>query len=285
MSDPERPVLELRELTKEFRVPKRGAFALGHHTNRAVDGVSLALHRGEILALVGESGSGKSTTAKMAVGLLRPDRGSVLLDGVDVAEMSRRTVRRSFRPKVQVVFQDPGASLNPRMRVGTILAGPLLLHRTVPQQEVRAEVHRLLASVDLDPVEEFAARFPHELSGGQQQRVAIARALSLRPQVVIADEPVSALDVSIRAQVLELLLRNQRELGIGLLIITHDLAVVRAIAPKVAVMYHGKIVESGDTDEIFVNPHHPYTQRLLAASPHPDPAKASLIDKAAPSAH
>ncbi|MFC0529183.1 ABC transporter ATP-binding protein [Phytohabitans kaempferiae] len=269
-------VLTLSGITKHYRVPRRGAWAFGHQPVHAADDADLTLRRGETLALVGESGSGKSTLARIALGLTRPTRGEVALGGVPLASMSRRQVRRDFRSAVQAVFQDPAGSLNPRKTLLEILRGPMLLHGKANRSTATAAVTAILEQVGLSPGTSFLHRYPHELSGGQQQRVAIARALSTEPRVVVADEPVSALDVSVRAQILELLRDLQRQRGIALLLITHDLAVVRAIAHRVAVMYLGRIVETGDPDEIFTAARHPYTRALIDATPHPVPGARPL---------
>ena len=267
------PLLEVRDLTKRFPLA-RSAGLLARHTDyvRAVDGVDLTLDAGETLGLVGESGCGKSTLGRCVLRLTEPTGGAVTFSGRDLLALPPEALRRARR-EMQIVFQDPLASLNPRMSIGAILAEPLRVHDVVPSGQVRAEVARLLDQVGLPPA--AAARFPHEFSGGQRQRVGIARALALRPTLIVADEPVSALDVSIRAQILNLFRRVQAETGVALLFIAHDLGAVRQISRRVAVMYLGKIVETAPADELYDNPRHPYTRALLAAVPSVDGARAA----------
>jgi peptide/nickel transport system ATP-binding protein/oligopeptide transport system ATP-binding protein len=249
-------------------VAKRSALGRPLSTVKAVDGVSFVLRPGETLALVGESGCGKSTVGRLVMRLIEPTEGRIVLDGTDVTDLDERGFR-PFRRKVQLIFQDPFASLNPRMTVGQILAEPLMLHDVVPASERRARVAELLEMVGLQPF--HAGRYPHEFSGGQRQRIVIARALAVEPRIVICDEPVSALDVSIRAQILNLLKELQRRLGLAYIFISHDLSVVKHIADRIAVMYLGRIVETGPADAIFADPRHPYTRALIAAAPLPDP--------------
>jgi len=237
---------------------------------RAVDGVDLTVEAGRCLALVGESGSGKSTLGLLLVGLLTPTAGRVLFRGQDLATLSPSTLRRERR-RFQMVFQDPFSSLDPRMRVGETLAEPLAAHDLLPRPERRQRVDELLALVGLAP--DAADRLPHQFSGGQRQRIAIARALSTGPEVLIADEPVSALDVSIQAQILELLADLSERLDLAVVLISHDLAVVEQVADRVAVMYLGKIVEEADRRRLFSHPQHPYTVSLLAAVPALDPKR------------
>lgn len=249
-------LLEARDLTKTFHV--------GDRTLHAVRGVSLSVKAGETLALVGESGSGKSTVARMILRLLPATSGSVEFSGRDLLRLSPREMR-DMRRRIQMVFQDPMASLNPRMSLYSLLAEPLFIHRVARGREMRARVERLLQSVGLPA--DFASRYPHELSGGQRQRVGIARALALEPQLIIADEPVSALDVSVRAQIVNLLREFQEERGLAYLFIAHDLALVKQISHRVAVMSRGRVVETAPTARLYDNPRHPYTRRLLSAIP------------------
>jgi oligopeptide/dipeptide ABC transporter ATP-binding protein len=239
---------------------------------RAVDGVSFELTAGEVLALVGESGSGKTTTGNLLMGLIRATDGRVMLDGEEVGRLSASGLRR-LRGRVQMVFQDPYESLNPRMTVRDIVAEPLRVHRvTSSRAELGERVADALTSAGMTPVDAYLSRYPFELSGGQRQRVVIAAALALRPSLLIADEPVSMLDVSIRAEILNLLSKLAREQGIGVVMITHDLSTVAAYADRIAVMYLGRIVECGPTRDVLSAPRHPYAQALLSVVPVPDPS-------------
>lgn len=261
------PILRVRNLVKHFPV-RGGLMQREVGAVRAVDDVSFDLHEGETLGLVGESGCGKTTTGRTIARLLDPTSGSIHFDGEDITTWSRRRLR-SFRRDVQVVFQDPFSSLNPRQTVHDLIADPLRVHGLYRDGGAR-RVGDLLEQVGLLP--EHASRYPHEFSGGQRQRISIARALALEPRVLILDEPVSALDVSIQAQIVSLLERLQADLGLSYLFIAHDLAVVRHISDRVAVMYLGRTVEVGECTEVFANPVHPYTQALLSAVPISDPA-------------
>ncbi len=256
------PLLELRGLRKHF--PVRDALGRRLGAVRAVDDVSLQVMPGEVLAIVGESGCGKSTLGRLALRLIEPDAGQVLFEGEDLRALSPAALR-ARRRDAQLIFQDPFASLDPRMTVQDAIAEPLRLHAILPRAGHAAEVARLLARVGLRP--EHARRWPHEFSGGQRQRIAIARALASRPRLVIGDEPVSALDVSVQAQVVNLLQDLIRDLGLTFILISHDLAVVRHIADRVAVMYLGRIVEQGPAEAVFTAPRHPYTRALLASVP------------------
>jgi oligopeptide transport system ATP-binding protein len=261
-------VLELRDVRKHFTLAK-GFFGLGEtRVVKAVDGVWLTLVRGETLALVGESGCGKSTLGRLALRLIEPTSGDVTVAGTSLMALGPDDLR-AMRRRMQFIFQDPFASLNPRMSVFDILAEPILLHRLSAGGQLEARVHELLRLVGLQPF--HAERFPHEFSGGQRQRIGVARALSTNPDLVVCDEPVSALDVSIQAQVVNLLHDLQAEFGLAYLFIAHDLAVVKHIATRVAVMYLGKIVELAPKSKLYATPRHPYTQALLAAAPRPDP--------------
>ncbi len=258
------PLLELKGLTKYF--PVTGGFIIKRQVGNvhAVDGVDIKVGEGETVGLVGESGCGKSTLGRLAARLYEPTFGKVLYRGQDISHASRRALK-PIRPEIQMIFQDPYSSLNPRQTVGTIIRGPMEINGINPHGGHEKRVRELLETVGLNP--EHYNRFPHEFSGGQRQRIGIARALALNPKLIIADEPVSALDVSIQAQVVNLLQELQRDLGIAFLFIAHDLAVVRHFSQRVAVMYLGKVVEVGDRESIYERPRHPYTHALLSAVP------------------
>lgn len=263
------PILEWRNVTRDYRAAGRSGRGKKLH---AVRGVTLNVHEGESVALVGESGCGKSTLARMAVRLEEPDSGDVLIDGRSLSDLSRRE-RREQTTQIQLIPQDAAAALDPRVTIAASVAEPLVIHRRGTAGERESRVLSLLEEVGLDP--SLADRYPHQLSGGQRQRVVIARALALEPRMLIADEPVSALDVSVRAQVLNLLRDIQRQRSLALLVISHDLAVVRTITERINVMYLGRIVESGNTREVIDHPTHPYTAALIAAFPDPNPATRS----------
>jgi len=260
------PVLEVRGLRKYFEVARSRGGGRVH----AVDDVDLTIYPGEVVGLVGESGSGKSTVGKCIVRLLEPTDGTVRLHGRDVTHLQERQLR-SLRRQVHMVFQDPYSSLNPRMQVGDIVSEPLRMHRLTRGQEAERRVRAMLEKVGLSA--EMSSRYPHELSGGQRQRVGLARSLVLEPSLLIADEPVSALDVSVQAAIINLLLDLQRDMGFSCLFIAHDLATVEFLCNRVAVMYLGRIVEEATREELFRHPRHPYTQSLLSAVPLPDPPR------------
>ena len=259
--------LEVRDLKKHFAVRKRFLGRAGGQVY-AVDGVSLSIREGETLGLVGESGCGKSTVGRTILRLIEPTAGSIMVDGTDITHLSKAALR-PYRRQMQIIFQDPFSSLDPRMSAGAIVGEPLKVHAVGNARERRARVAALFERVGLRPTQMDS--YPHQFSGGQRQRIGIARALALNPKLIIADEPVSALDVSIQAQVINLLVDLQRELGLGYLFISHNLAVVEHISHRIAVMYLGRIVEYADKATLFTSPRHPYTEALLSAVPVPDP--------------
>lgn len=262
------PLIDVRDLSKYFPI-RAGLFSRHVADVKAVDGVSFTIEAGETLGLVGESGSGKTTIGRMLLRLLPPSGGQMFFDGTEITSLRGESLRK-LRRRMQIIFQDPFASLNPRMTVGDIIGEPLRIHGIARGKAAQARVQELLALVGLRPYS--ANRYPHEFSGGQRQRVGIARALAVDPTFIVCDEPVSALDVSIQAQVINLLEDLQKQLGLTYLFIAHDLSVVRHISTRVAVMYVGKIVEMGSRDDLYAHPLHPYTQALLSAIPIPDPA-------------
>jgi oligopeptide transport system ATP-binding protein len=269
MASTAEPILEVSGLVKHYPLTRGVLFRKQVGAVRAVDGVDLTLGRGETLGIVGESGCGKSTVAKMLVHLERPTAGRIRYRGEDITRLSGKALK-AVRRNIQMVFQDPYTSLNPRMTVGDIVGEPYEIHPEVaPKGDRRRKVQDLLDVVGLNP--EHVNRYPHQFSGGQRQRIGIARGLALRPEVIVADEPVSALDVSIQAQVINLLDRLQSEFELSYLFIAHDLSIVRHISDRVGVMYLGRIVETGSDTEIYDHPTHPYTQALLSAVPVPDP--------------
>ncbi|KXZ40371.1 oligopeptide transport system ATP-binding protein [Alkalithermobacter thermoalcaliphilus JW-YL-7 = DSM 7308] len=266
-------LLEVKNLKKYFPV-KKGLFKNSVQYVKAVDDVSFYIRKGETLGLVGESGCGKSTTGRTIIRLYDPTEGQIIFDGHDIAKLNQNQLKE-FRKKVQMIFQDPYASLNSRMTVGDIIGEALDIHKIATGKERLEIIHDLLQRVGLQP--DHATRYPHEFSGGQRQRIGIARALAVQPQFIIADEPISALDVSIQAQVVNMLEDLQKDLNLTYLFIAHDLSMVKHISDRIGVMYLGKLVEITDSDELYKNPIHPYTKALLSAIPIPDPniAKAS----------
>ncbi len=273
-------LLAVSHLSKRFAVRRNILDTLrgrGARRLHAVEDVSLTVAKGETLGIVGESGCGKSTLARCLVRLYQPDGGEIRYEGKDVLGL-RGTARQAYNRQVQMVFQDPFGSLNPRMTVGACLAEALSVHAVVPKSDIEARVRELLDLVQLPA--DAAARRPHEFSGGQRQRIGIARALAVEPSLIIADEPVSALDVSVQAQIVNLLIESQRRLGLTIVFITHDLRLVRHLTHRVAVMYLGRIVEIGPTEELFAAPRHPYTRALLAAAPRLIPGRPARADAA-----
>jgi peptide/nickel transport system ATP-binding protein len=273
------PFLEVNSLRKFFPVQRSliaQVFArTAAETVHAVDGVTFNVERGDVFGLVGESGSGKTTTGRVTAGLITPTEGHVTFDRVEIFSMGKSELRK-LRKRIQLVYQDPLSSLNPKMTIGDAVSEPLRYLSDEPALKRRDHVLELLERVGLSPADSFYFRYPHQLSGGQRQRVVIARALSIGPEYLVADEPVAMVDVSVRAQIMDVLLTMQRELNLTILLITHDLAVAKYMCNKIAVMYLGKIMEYARTEDLFRNPLHPYTQALLAAVPIPDPKKRSV---------
>jgi oligopeptide/dipeptide ABC transporter ATP-binding protein len=258
------PLLRVENLVKYFPVKSSGIMRRVVGQVQAVDGISFTVDTGRSIGIVGESGCGKTTTGRLITRLEEPTSGSMMFEDTDIAKLGSGELKH-YRREIQMIFQDPYSSLNPRHTVGTIVGTPLRVHKVVPEKQVLSRVQELLEVVGLNP--EHYNRYPSEFSGGQRQRIGVARALSLQPKLIVADEPVSALDVSIQAQVVNLLQDLQKEFGIAFVFIAHDLAIVRHFCPEIAVMYLGKIVEKGDRDTIYLRPHHPYTQALLSAVP------------------
>ncbi|NUO89276.1 MAG: dipeptide ABC transporter ATP-binding protein [Dermatophilaceae bacterium] len=269
-------ILEVTDLKKHFPMHTSGIIRRAADPVKAVDGISFSVRKGETLGLVGESGCGKSTAGRTLLQLLQPTSGSIRYKGKDVTNADPKELRK-LRNEMQMVFQDPYGSLNPRQTVGTIIAAPFHIQGIKPEGGIKAEVQRLMERVGLNP--EHYNRFPHEFSGGQRQRIGIARAVALRPKVIVCDEPVSALDVSIQAQVVNLLEDLQDEFELTYVFVAHDLAVIRHISDRVAVMYLGKIMELATRDELYENPLHPYTQALLSAVPIPDPRRENKRER------
>lgn len=261
-------LLSVRNLVKHFPITRGIIFQKQIGAVHAVDDISFDIHQGETLGLVGESGCGKSTTGRTILQLYRPTSGQVLFDGIDLVALKGNELRK-MRRRMQMIFQDPYASLNPRMTVGEIIGEPLLIHGVAKGKAIQERVEQLLELVGLNPA--FSNRYPHEFSGGQRQRIGVARALALQPDLIVCDEPISALDVSIQAQVVNLLEDLQHQFGLTYLFIAHDLSMVRHISDRIAVMYLGVLVELADRNELYNHPLHPYTQALLSAVPIPDP--------------
>ena len=272
------PFVEVNSLRKFFPVQRSLIAQVFARTAaeavHAVDGITFNVERGDVFGLVGESGSGKTTAGRITAGLITPTEGHVTFDGIEIFSM-RKSELRKLRKRIQLVYQDPLSSLNPRMTIGDAVREPLRYLSDEPASKSREHVSNLLERVGLSPADSFYFRYPHQLSGGQRQRVVIARALSIGPEYLVADEPVAMVDVSVRAQIMDLLLTMQRELNLTILLITHDLAVAKYMCNKIAVMYLGKIMEYARTEDLFRNPLHPYTQALLAAVPIPDPRRRS----------
>lgn len=271
MSD-KKVLVEIKDLVKYFPV-KKGIFAPNNSNVKAVDGISFTINKGETLGLVGESGCGKTTCGRTIIKLYEPTAGQIIYDGKDISKLSPRQML-PYRKKIQMIFQDPYASLNSRMTVGDIVGESIDIHGVYRGKERMARIQNLLTTVGLNS--EHASRYPHEFSGGQRQRIGIARSLAVQPEFIICDEPISALDVSIQAQVINMLEELQETMGLTYLFIAHDLSMVKHISDRIGVMYLGKMVEIGESDELYNHPMHPYTQALLSAIPIPDPEEAAL---------
>jgi len=272
-------ILRVENLTKYYPVEKsflEKAFARSKHFVKAVDNVSFTVKRGEIFTLAGESGCGKTTTGKIVVRLISPTSGKIFFNNIEITELKNEELRMLKR-KMQIIFQDPYASFNPRMKIGETVGHPLTIHGLAEGDEKRKRVAELLDRVGLTPAEKFVDLYPHQMSGGQRQRAAMARSLILQPEFIVADEPVSMIDVSLRTAIVDLMLNLRKDFGLTYLFITHDLAIAKYISDRIGIMYLGRIVELGDKETIFSNPIHPYTQALLAAIPVPDPDRKRKV--------
>ena len=268
-------ILQVEHLQKYHPIEKsflEKMFTRNRHFLKAVDDVNFQIRRGEIFTLAGESGCGKTTTGKLVLGLTSPTAGKILFDNVDISAIHGEALR-NLRRKMQMIFQDPYASFNPRMKIGDSVGHPLEIHKLAKGKEKQEQVYKVLERVGLSPARKFAELYPHQMSGGQRQRAAMARSLILQPEFIVADEPVSMIDVSLRTAIIDLMLDLQRDLGLTYLFITHDLAIAKYISDRIAIMYLGKIVEIGDKNAIFSEPLHPYTKALLAAIPVPNPER------------
>lgn len=274
-------ILRVEHLTKYYPVEKsflEKALSRNKHFVKAVDDISFAVKRGEIFTLAGESGCGKTTTGKLVVRLISPTSGKIFFNDVEITELKSEDLRMLKR-KLQIIFQDPYASFNPRMKIGDAVGHPLSIHKLAEGEEKRKKVAELFDRVGLTPAEKFMDLYPHQMSGGQRQRAAMARALILQPEFIVADEPVSMIDVSLRTAIVDLMLNLRKDFGLTYLFITHDLAIAKYISDRIGIMYLGRIVELGDKETIFSNPLHPYTQALLAAIPVPDPDRKRLASE------